>query len=651
MDMNTLIQIKKDGTEEVVTSFRGIEIAFKGHGNLVKVHETFVAKKQLRLVVGSKCNVLISEGANCGSSYIDINAESIHLSIGKFVCLNNVEIFAAGEPNLSITLGDNTIFAIGVIIRANDRYTIYERKTRTVINKPKFGIEIGSHVWIGQEVFIMKDVKIPDGCIVGARSVVTSSTTLQQDSVIVGCPARSVKQDVAWDIKTVDEFEHEALYKTSIKIGDMKSNLQINKDDLSRVPVKCSADQFIQNIKDNGPQNRLDLVVDDVTFETLYIPHEKQSRKLFVFLSAGGRNKPDTQFQAWSWCRVLDGNLLCVEDPTYKKLLGVDSSRTLTGWYFGDKEKSYLNLLSRFIDNLRKQLGFTNVIFSGTSAGGYAALYLADAVNGTSAIVANPQIRLSAWHQYPLYKEIHSLENIDKFGRFDLSRISMNRESKFIIFSNTGHVDSEQISYINGGKPILEGGGISTIGNVTILLAKSQYKPNHLVIYSQHNFMLFSILNDYPCIEKDVHANYIAKNIIHQISAEFDRKFENEFYKLFKLISNKCIEYEFSDMQVNMVGDHINIYFKDKGAKYRYDAFVESFVTNNVIFGFHANVDVLEPDLRRRLLEVADKLNLNVSETKIVFKIYSEEQGFERATDKILSFINETRPVIYPCLN
>ena len=116
-------------------------------------------------------------------------------------------------------------------------------------------------------------------------------------------------------------------------------------------------------------------------------------------------------------------------------------------------------MLSRFIDNLRKQLGFTNVIFSGTSAGGYAALYLADAVNGTSAIVANPQIRLSAWHQYPLYKEIHSLENIDKFGRFDLSRISMNRESKFIIFSTTGHVDSEQISYINGGKPILEGGG------------------------------------------------------------------------------------------------------------------------------------------------------------------------------------------------
>lgn len=49
MDMNTLIQIKKDGTEEVVTSFRGIEIAFKGHGNLVKVHETFVAKKTVEV--------------------------------------------------------------------------------------------------------------------------------------------------------------------------------------------------------------------------------------------------------------------------------------------------------------------------------------------------------------------------------------------------------------------------------------------------------------------------------------------------------------------------------------------------------------------------------------------------------------------------
>lgn len=53
-------------------------------------------------------------------------------------------------------------------------------------------VVIGDNVWIGDGVTILPDVKIGDGAIIGANSVVTSD--VEEYSIAVGIPARIIKK-------------------------------------------------------------------------------------------------------------------------------------------------------------------------------------------------------------------------------------------------------------------------------------------------------------------------------------------------------------------------------------------------------------------------------------------------------------------------
>ena len=56
---------------------------------------------------------------------------------------------------------------------------------------------MGRHVWIGQNVTILKVCKIGDDSVIGFGSVVTKSC--KSGSVMAGCPAQVVKEDITWD--------------------------------------------------------------------------------------------------------------------------------------------------------------------------------------------------------------------------------------------------------------------------------------------------------------------------------------------------------------------------------------------------------------------------------------------------------------------
>lgn len=52
-------------------------------------------------------------------------------------------------------------------------------------------VEIGNDVWIGQEAMIMKGVKIGNGAIIGARSIVTQD--IPEYAIAIGIPATVIK--------------------------------------------------------------------------------------------------------------------------------------------------------------------------------------------------------------------------------------------------------------------------------------------------------------------------------------------------------------------------------------------------------------------------------------------------------------------------
>lgn len=67
------------------------------------------------------------------------------------------------------------MLAPGVKITTSDSHPIIERETGRRLNTPK-SVKVGSHVWFGSDVSVLKGSRIADGCVVGTNSLVTSKT-------------------------------------------------------------------------------------------------------------------------------------------------------------------------------------------------------------------------------------------------------------------------------------------------------------------------------------------------------------------------------------------------------------------------------------------------------------------------------------------
>lgn len=119
--------------------------------------------------IGGSCN--LSADLIAGE-YSYIGAGSViypGVSIGKYSML---------APNVQIIGGDHRFDKVGVPIIFSGREEL--RKTF-----------IGRDVWIGSNSIIMTGVKIGDGCIVAAGSVVTKN--IKPFSIVGGVPAKFLK--------------------------------------------------------------------------------------------------------------------------------------------------------------------------------------------------------------------------------------------------------------------------------------------------------------------------------------------------------------------------------------------------------------------------------------------------------------------------
>lgn len=145
----------------------------------------------------------VSIGNNC-----DFDS---HCIIGA----RNSDYLNKGNERNIITIGDNCVFGqynhITAINRIKigtnlltGRYVLISDNShgsfswddlhihpsrRKVISKGE--IIIGNNVWIGDKVTIMANVRIGDGCIIGANSVVTHD--IPNYSIAVGAPAKVIK--------------------------------------------------------------------------------------------------------------------------------------------------------------------------------------------------------------------------------------------------------------------------------------------------------------------------------------------------------------------------------------------------------------------------------------------------------------------------
>lgn len=97
-----------------------------------------------------------------------------------------------------LSVGSNSVFGWGFTLQDNDMHTIQyaTAEEQTIQAKRHCQVQIGSNVWAGHHVTVLKGVTIGDNVILGANSVVTKD--IPSETMAVGNPARIIKQGARW---------------------------------------------------------------------------------------------------------------------------------------------------------------------------------------------------------------------------------------------------------------------------------------------------------------------------------------------------------------------------------------------------------------------------------------------------------------------
>ncbi len=148
----------------------------------------------------------------------------------------------------------------------------------------------------------------------------------------------------------------------------------------------------------------LTITWDDVKFD-FFVRLKSDSNKIMFF----GNGAYDSEkvklpvFQRHSWINDINESVIIYNDPTL--YLG----KMNLGWGQGTADRFYLKDMSVIMSKMIAKLGIenSNVLFYGSSAGGFMSLYLAGLIKDSKALVNNPQTAVNKY--YPTHvKKMYS---------------------------------------------------------------------------------------------------------------------------------------------------------------------------------------------------------------------------------------------------
>lgn len=127
----------------------------------------------------------------------------------------------------------------------------------------------------------------------------------------------------------------------------------------------------------------------------------RETAENLLFMGSGAFNPEKFSppvFQRFAWMDDFNDSLIYYNDPT------LYLQKITLGWGNGTQKRHYLEELSEIAQILINKLNYQKekVYFYGSSAGGYMSLMLAGFVEGTTAIVNNPQTLVMNYYPRPV---------------------------------------------------------------------------------------------------------------------------------------------------------------------------------------------------------------------------------------------------------
>ena len=105
------------------------------------------------------------------------------------------DIHLASIEGKTIHIGERCLFSSEIVLRTSDSHSILDMENHRI--NPAETVWIDDHVWVGQQVMVLKGAKIGRDSIVGTRALVTGKE-FPANVVLAGSPAKVIKEDVQW---------------------------------------------------------------------------------------------------------------------------------------------------------------------------------------------------------------------------------------------------------------------------------------------------------------------------------------------------------------------------------------------------------------------------------------------------------------------
>ena len=191
--------------EGVPSIMRNSMIVFRGSRNIL-VFEEGVNLEDSEIVFNGDDSIVFL----CNSRYpykldATVNYNCV-LYMGRDNYMNGVMHVSLSEQK-HFFVGNEGRFSFGIWVRTADPHLIYDSESMKRIN-PSQSVYIGDHVWIGQEVTLLKGTQIDSGSIIGAAAVL-SGKRVPHNTIFAGNPAREIRHGIFWEGSCVHAWKEE----------------------------------------------------------------------------------------------------------------------------------------------------------------------------------------------------------------------------------------------------------------------------------------------------------------------------------------------------------------------------------------------------------------------------------------------------------
>lgn len=170
-------------------------ISISGNNNEVCFGSDCVLNKLNILIEGDNNKVIVGDGARLTGKFIQKGNAGNRIFIGSKTSAGGVNIIC-GEGT-TVRLGDDCMLSFAIEIRSTDSHAIFDKDSGERVNCAQ-DIVIGNHVWVGAYAVVLGGSEVPDGCVIGIRSLL-SSVCDEPDAIYGGVPARKIRQNIRWE--------------------------------------------------------------------------------------------------------------------------------------------------------------------------------------------------------------------------------------------------------------------------------------------------------------------------------------------------------------------------------------------------------------------------------------------------------------------